>query len=212
MAYAEIDWHDFVIVETVDFPAHERSDLPPPVTKEQLGVRLTRQKRLEEFGSEETDRQRQMQREQEQQMQQAAEEEQAARAEPQIVEKDLGEQVLEKPKAPQVNSAPVVSQTRSDVVIRTGYDPKTSRKAKFVPGDTEYLISPLTGERIPASKMDEHMRIGLLDPAWVEKRNRLPFNHVKITKISVEMTVKMVQNDRKIVSHEKKIGYSTKER
>ena len=34
----------------------------------------------------------------------------------------------------------------------------------------EYLISPLTGERIPASKMAEHMRIGLLDPAWVEKR------------------------------------------
>ena len=112
------------------------------------------------------------QRAQAQQMQQAQEEE-SVRPEPQIVEKDLGEQVLEKPKAPQVNLAPPVSQTRNDVVIRTGYDPKTSRKAKFVPGDTEYLISPLTGERIPASKMDEHMRIGLLDPAWVEKRNWL---------------------------------------
>ena len=28
----------------------------------------------------------------------------------------------------------------------------------------------ILGERVPASKMDEHMRIGLLDPAWVEKR------------------------------------------
>lgn len=34
----------------------------------------------------------------------------------------------------------------------------------------EYLISPLTGQPIPASKMAEHMRIGLLDPNWVEQR------------------------------------------
>ena len=53
MAYAEIDWHDFVIVETVDFPAHERSELPPPVTKEQLGVRMARIMRLEETAGQE---------------------------------------------------------------------------------------------------------------------------------------------------------------
>ena len=45
-------------------------------------------------------------------------------------------------------------------------------QAKITAGDVEYLISPLTGERIPASKMDEHMRVGLLDPAWVEKRKQ----------------------------------------
>jgi len=36
----------------------------------------------------------------------------------------------------------------------------------------EYLISPITGEKIPASKMQEHMRIGLLDPRWLEQRDR----------------------------------------
>lgn len=36
----------------------------------------------------------------------------------------------------------------------------------------EYLISPITGEKIPASKMQEHMRIGLLDPRWLEERDR----------------------------------------
>jgi splicing factor 3A subunit 1 len=36
----------------------------------------------------------------------------------------------------------------------------------------EYLISPITGERIPASKVQEHMRIGLLDPRWVEQRDK----------------------------------------
>lgn len=33
----------------------------------------------------------------------------------------------------------------------------------------EYLMSPITGEKIPASKVQEHMRIGLLDSRWVEQ-------------------------------------------
>lgn len=33
-------------------------------------------------------------------------------------------------------------------------------------------MSPITGEKIPASKMQEHMRIGLLDPRWLEQRDR----------------------------------------
>lgn len=40
-----------------------------------------------------------------------------------------------------------------------------------MPSD-EYLISPINGERIPVSKVQEHMRIGLLDPRWVEQRDR----------------------------------------
>ena len=41
------------------------------------------------------------------------------------------------------------------------YDPKAANRH----GNTEALqVSPLTGELIPASKMAEHMRIGLLDP------------------------------------------------
>lgn len=40
------------------------------------------------------------------------------------------------------------------------------------PVTDEYLISPITGEKIPASKVQEHMRIGLLDPRWVEQRDK----------------------------------------
>merc|ERR1711862_452448 len=29
-----------------------------------------------------------------------------------------------------------------------------------------------TGEKVPASKVQEHMRIGLLDPRWVEERDK----------------------------------------
>ena len=34
------------------------------------------------------------------------------------------------------------------------------------------VVSPLTGELIPASKIDEHMRISLLDPKWQEQKAR----------------------------------------
>ena len=40
------------------------------------------------------------------------------------------------------------------------------------PAPDEYLVSPITGEKIPASKMQEHTRIGLLDPRWLEQRDR----------------------------------------
>lgn len=30
----------------------------------------------------------------------------------------------------------------------------------------------MTGSKIPASKVQEHMRIGLLDPRWVEQRDK----------------------------------------
>ena len=34
------------------------------------------------------------------------------------------------------------------------------------------MVSPITGERIPASKIQEHMRYGLLDPNWKELKRR----------------------------------------
>lgn len=47
-----------------------------------------------------------------------------------------------------------------------------SKPAPPIAPQDEYLISPITGEKIPASKMQEHMRIGLLDPRWLEQRDR----------------------------------------
>lgn len=67
---------------------------------------------------------------------------------------------------------PLLPPTHDKVVIKK-YDPKQAQKpmAKAPPPD-EFLISPITGEKIPASKMAEHMRIGLLDPRWIEQRDK----------------------------------------
>lgn len=53
--------------------------------------------------------------------------------------------------------------------------PKVTRPSV---GD-DYLVSPITGEKIPASKVQEHMRIGLLDPRWVEQRDKHVTDKVK---------------------------------
>lgn len=68
--------------------------------------------------------------------------------------------------------APLLPPTHDKVVIKK-YDPKQVQKPVAKPATTdEFLISPITGERIPASKVAEHMRIGLLDPRWVEQRDK----------------------------------------
>merc|ERR1712029_1252196 len=62
--------------------------------------------------------------------------------------------------------------TPGNVEVRK-YDPKAKMVKKT--GDVtseQYLVSPITGEKVPASKVQEHMRIGLLDPRWVEERDK----------------------------------------
>jgi splicing factor 3A subunit 1 len=48
VAYAQVDWHDFVVVETVDFQANEQGNLPPPTTPEEVGARMIAQERYED--------------------------------------------------------------------------------------------------------------------------------------------------------------------
>lgn len=48
VAYAQIDWHDFVVVETVDYQQFEIGNFPPPTTPEEVGARLLIQERIEE--------------------------------------------------------------------------------------------------------------------------------------------------------------------
>ncbi|WAR28888.1 SF3A1-like protein [Mya arenaria] len=45
VAYTQIDWHDFVVVETVDFQPNEQGNLPPPTTPEEVGARILAQER-----------------------------------------------------------------------------------------------------------------------------------------------------------------------
>jgi len=63
---------------------------------------------------------------------------------------------------------PVLGQ----VVVRD-YNPH-KRPSVQAPATTsdQYLVSPITGERISADKVGQHLRINMLDPRWLEDRDR----------------------------------------
>uniref|UniRef100_A0A293MY77 Splicing factor 3A subunit 1 n=1 Tax=Ornithodoros erraticus TaxID=265619 RepID=A0A293MY77_ORNER len=150
--YAQIDWHDFVVVETVDYQPNEPGLFPPPTCPEEVGSRVLAQQRMEEEGEEV-------------EMEVESDEEGGE-------EVTKGEERKAAPSPPPQppKEAPPLPPNPEQVVVRKDYNPKGTKTQK--PSSEQYLISPITGEKIPADKMQEHMRIGLLDPRWVEQRDR----------------------------------------
>lgn len=177
VAYAQIDWHDFVVVETVDFQPNEQGHFPPPTTPEELGARILIQERYEKYGeSEEVE----MEVESEDEDDDREDRNEGHPSQPdqdtQVQDMDEGsdddDDGMKAPLPPDNPMPPPLPPTPDQVIIRKDYDPKASKPQPPITTPDEYLISPITGEKIPASKMQEHMRIGLLDPRWLEQRDR----------------------------------------
>ncbi|XP_011687134.1 PREDICTED: splicing factor 3A subunit 1 [Wasmannia auropunctata] len=184
VAYAQIDWHDFVVVETVDYQQFEVGNFPAPTTPDEVGARVLMQERIEEG----EDVEMQIDSDAEEETQNRAEGEKGDRAKDNNQVQDMEEDSSDEddvsppgdthkskePKQRETNmQPPPLPPTPGNVLVKKGYDPKqhATKPARPVAPD-EYLISPITGERIPASKVQEHMRIGLLDPRWVEQRDK----------------------------------------
>ncbi|XP_058442939.1 splicing factor 3A subunit 1 [Malaya genurostris] len=195
VAYAQIDWHDFVVVEVVDYQPYESGNFPPPTTPDEVGARVLMEERLTEddhdiemqieSNDEESDDDRPTntnvrlskmenrlgqittQRKDNNQVQDM--DESTSSSDEDELERPGRDKVI--PSAPQ--PPPIAPPTHDKVIVKK-YDPKQSQKIQKPPsvvGD-DFLISPITGEKIPASKVAEHMRIGLLDPRWVEQRDK----------------------------------------
>ncbi|CAM2103410.1 splicing factor 3A subunit 1 [Caretta caretta] len=176
VAYAQIDWHDFVVVETVDFQPNEQGNFPPPTTPEELGARILIQERYEKFGeSEEVEMEVESDEEDEKQ-EKTEETPSQLDQDTQVQDMDEGsddeDESQKVPPPPETPMPPPLPPTPDQVIVRKDYDPKASKPLPPAPAPDEYLVSPITGEKIPASKMQEHMRIGLLDPRWLEQRDR----------------------------------------
>ncbi|XP_066149646.1 splicing factor 3A subunit 1 [Euwallacea fornicatus] len=178
IAYAQIDWHDFVVVETVDYQSFEMGNFPPPTTPEEVGARLLIQERIEDGEDIE--------------MQLESDEEEApvessglshmedrttmqvrkgAKDNNQV--QDMDEESSD--EEPEIQEQPPIQPPLPpipDKVLVKKYDPKQAVKVTRPTVGDDYLVSPITGEKIPASKVQEHMRIGLLDPRWVEQRDK----------------------------------------
>lgn len=181
VAYAQIDWHDFVVVETVDYQSYESGNFPPPTTPDEVGARILMEER---FTEDDGDVEMQIDSEDEGSDQEpnrhiklsTMENRLAAslhrKDNNQIQDMDEASSDEETPSPIQPTVAPMMMPPTHDKVVVKKYDPKQSHKIVKTPITDEYLISPITGEKIPASKVAEHMRIGLLDPRWVEQRDK----------------------------------------
>ncbi|XP_074105276.1 splicing factor 3A subunit 1 [Cotesia typhae] len=187
VAYAQIDWHDFVVVETVDYQQFEVGNFPAPTTPDEVGARVLMQERIEE--GEDVEMQIESDGDDEMLNRSDMDKERTAKDNNQVqdMEEDSSDDEtstmemlsLDSQKARDARAnrdsmqPPPLPPTPGNVVVRKGYDPKQhSIKAAKPASSDEYLISPLTGERIPPNKVQEHVRIGLLDPRWVEQRDK----------------------------------------
>ncbi|ORY03634.1 hypothetical protein K493DRAFT_254090 [Basidiobolus meristosporus CBS 931.73] len=147
LAYATIDWHDFVIVETVEFlEADETMELPPPMSLTELeSMSLAQKKMASMFGPEST-----------------------VEDKSGDVDMDMDDDVdMEDDDGPIVEVKP--PDATGPIKIRKDYVPKAL--AGRAPSSSEPTqICPRCNQAIPVSEMDEHVRIELLDPKWKEQK------------------------------------------
>jgi len=231
VSYAQIDWHDFVVVETVDYLPSEVGNLPPPTTPDEVGARMLQQQRYDEGLTDEAENADDVEPEDEEVSagEEEAEDEDEFDEEDEVVtrsavvpaphlppalppsqppsttvgadtqvqdmeedsetesegeEEDKSEKrndaaagmLIPPPPPPPIPKdvgpkLPPLPPNPENVIIRKDYDPKAPKVIEQ--GAGKFLVSPITGEQIPADKMQEHMRIGLLDPKWIEQRDRV---------------------------------------
>ena len=177
VAYAQIDWHDFVVVEVVEYQPYESGSFPAPTTPDEVGARVLMEQRYHE---DDNDIEMQIDSDDEvtdQQVPAPHSNVKLSVMENRIKDNTQVQDMEEESSDEETNKhppsvTPLMPPTHDKVVVKK-YDPKQAQKSvKPAPTTEDYLISPITGEKIPASKVAEHMRIGLLDPRWVEQRDK----------------------------------------
>ena len=156
-AMAMIDWHDFVVVESIDFFDEEDEDLPMPLTLRDVVAQLRDAEA--EMGAEgaaagTAD-------------EEGVKEGAAAGMDVDEDERAMIQEGVAAGAAPSGVSGPEPSMK----IVRNYKKPEqiaAEAKAKASGGmdATKFAVSPITGELIAVDQMAEHMRISLIDPKW----------------------------------------------
>jgi len=141
-----VDWHDFVVVETIGFDDDDDDALPAPQELSSESGEKPPTSGLEHGRSMEVGK--------------------GAQASAPHLEESAAEDATEEqeavPLGPQLAAVP-------ERLIRKGYVPQVGTK---LPGSVHYALDPLTGQQVRLDEMEEHMRISLLDPKWKEQKQR----------------------------------------
>ncbi|UJR14059.1 hypothetical protein I4U23_001056 [Adineta vaga] len=213
-AYSQIDWHDFVVVETVDYQPQEQGNFPPPTTPDMVGARMLLQERFDRNNFQHITSTTMMNM-----SDLAAEMDMGSpphsppsammsNVNMQEMDMDQDDDDMNTPQAPQpsrnIPSAPTMISRISnnqhpfppplppglpttglppaiptdklpaplkpqDVIIKA-YNPKD--KMMTINQGEQYLISPITKEKIPANSISSHTKYALLDPIWIQRREK----------------------------------------
>lgn len=168
IAYASVDWHDFVVVETIRFtPEDKTAKLPAPVSLAQLKYASLEEKRLGSLRIEEAPPDYDAAEEKQSEPKPVVSASEPPRVNPEI---EIEERKIEE-RRQQMQRKQEAQSTGStlppNMKIRSA---GTSRLSKAKSKGERMIKSQFTGELIPESKYDEHVRITLLDPKWKEQK------------------------------------------
>ncbi|CAN1835963.1 Probable splicing factor 3A subunit 1 [Linum perenne] len=164
---AMIDWHDFVVVETIDFADDEDEELPVPMTLEEV-IRRSKVTAMEEDETVEPGKEVEMEMDEEE-VKLVEEGMRAAN----IEENDDEKNVLNANEEPEQPMRIVRNWKRPEDRLPAERDP------------TKFVVSPITGELIPINEMSEHMRISLIDPKYKEQKERM-FAKIRETTLAAD--------------------------
>ncbi|KAF5749892.1 splicing factor 3A subunit 1 [Tripterygium wilfordii] len=153
---AMIDWHDFVVVESIDFADDEDEELPPPMTLEEV-VRRSKISATAMDEDEFVEPGKAVEMEMDEEEVQLVEEGMKAAS----LEESDGEKKVKANEEPEPPMRIVKNWKRPEERIPAERDP------------TKFTVSPITGELIPINEMSEHMRISLIDPKYKEQKERM---------------------------------------
>jgi splicing factor 3A subunit 1 len=152
---AMIDWHDFVVVEMIDFADDEDDDLPPPMTLEEV-IRRSKVSVMEEDIAE-PGKVVEMEMDEE---------------EVRLVEEGMRATSIEENGDGKKNEMMVTEEPEPPMrIVKNWKRPEDRIPAERDP--TKFVVSPITGELIPINEMSEHMRISLIDPKYKEQKERM---------------------------------------
>ncbi|EPT05893.1 hypothetical protein FOMPIDRAFT_1110699 [Fomitopsis schrenkii] len=184
IAFAEIDWHDYAIVQTIEFTAADATaELPPPMSVQEVENMTLAQKRMAAMVMETTAEDVEAHR-----ARQAAAEAEAAAAvssagvaledaamdesDDEDTEAQDRRKREEEERAREVERARAIQANSLDagapMKIRTDYVPKVGKKS-----NERMTTCTICGQQIPVDELQEHMRIELLDPKWKSQRDAL---------------------------------------
>ena len=179
LEYAAIDWHDFSVVETIDYQPWEVGSFPAPTTPQEVGRRVLLQERIDdgqappdndmvledsdEEGEEDETPMGERDNIQVEDMEEGSSDEEDSE------EEGDEEELLQRPKVP---PQPAPMPPKPNQVVVKDYDPRQHRANVPNPASDDFLVSPITGERVPADKVGQHLKINMLDPRWLEDRDR----------------------------------------